>query len=515
MNILNIQQGSEDWLTIRKSNFTASEAPAALGKSKYTSRTELLNQKVSGFSKEIDSFTQSLFDKGHEAEAKARVIAEKIIGSDLYPITATLNANGLNLLASFDGCTIDETVIWEHKLFNESLADDVRNGTLDPHYTIQLDQQLLISGAEKCLFMTSDGTETNMAWCWYYPSPSKFDELLAGWSQFKQDLSKHVIAEIVEAPKADAIMRLPALAVQVTGKIVTSNLPDFKLQAENYIKSIKTDLETDEDFANAEATVKFCEKAEKELDVAKAAIIAQTVDIDELMRTVDHIQAQLRDKRLMVDKLVKSKKETIKQDIVNKGKWEYQTFVDALEKPFAPIRLVLPPVDFAGAIKNKRTLASLNDAVDTAVASAKITATNVANALRENITWYESVAGQYKFLFHDLQQIVFKSSEDFENLVNLRIAAHQEAEQKRAEQAAKAAQEAAAKKAEVKTVINAAPDVKPIIQAAKSQVFEPYLNDVPTEKDVAVLVSDVYGVDELKALEWLASMNFAALKNAA
>lgn len=513
MNILeNIQQGSEQWLAIRKTHLTASEAPAALGKSKYTSRTELLNQKASGVSKEIDSFTQALFDKGHKAEATARAIAEKIIQEDLYPVTATLEVEGLSLLASFDGCTIDESIIWEHKLYSESLANEVRSGALSDHYTVQLDQQLLISGASKCLFMTSDGTEENLAWCWYEPSQEKFDALISGWKQFQRDLETHVIAEVVEAPKADAIMRLPALAVQVKGEIIASNLPDFKAQAESFIASINTDLKTDEDFANADATVKFCEKAEKELDTAKAAIIAQTADIDEIMRTVDHIQAQLRDKRLMLDKLVKTKKDSIKLEIMNRGKWDYQAFVDALEKPFAPIRLVLPAIDLAGAIKNKRTLASLNDAVDTAVAQAKIVATNVANALREQITWYETAAADYKFLFNDLQQIVFKPADDFQLLVNTRIESHKAAEAKKAEEAAK--REEQAKAIEAGNVEAEKAVLKSSVQVQQAAPIAEVVSMKPTREQIIFAVAMHFKTDARTAASWIEA-EFSATAKAA
>ncbi|MCM2248878.1 hypothetical protein MYF60_28335, partial [Klebsiella pneumoniae] len=79
-----------------------------------------------------------------------------------------------------------------------------------------------------------------------------------------------------------------------------------------FIANIKTDLKTDEDFVQADATVKFCKEAEDNLEVAKNAAIAQTASIDELMRTVDHIKAQLRDKRLALDKLVEQRKKQIK-----------------------------------------------------------------------------------------------------------------------------------------------------------------------------------------------------------
>lgn len=523
MEYQNLVQGTVQWHEYRKAHFNASDAPAMLGLSPYKTRTQLLNEMKSGIAPEIDAATQRRFDEGHRFEALARPLVEKSIGEDLYPVTGSKG----KLSASFDGLTMDESICFEHKTLNDEIRSATCAADLGAHLRAQMEQQLMISGAEKCLFMASKwngDTLIEEVHHWYTSDAAMRTALIQGWNQFEIDLASHVIAEVVEAPKAESIMRLPALAVQIKGEIVASNLPDFKAQAETFIASIKTDLQTDEDFANADATVKFCEKAEKDLDVAKAAVIAQTGSIDELMRTVDHIQAQLRNKRLMLDKLVKSRKEEIKLEIMNNGKRDYQDFVDSLEKPFAPIKLVLPPVDLAGAIKNKRTLASLKDSVATAVANGKATAATVANALRDNITWYESVAGQYKFLFHDLQQIVFKSSEDFENLVNLRIASHQEAEQKRVEQAAqaaeaiKAAQEAKFNDYGAKTVINVAPDTKSIIQAAKAQVVEPAANLVPTAptaSEVVSIIADIYSADESDVIEWLAAMDFKQLKKAA
>ena len=64
-------------------------------------------------------------------------------------------------------------IIWEHKLWSVSLVADVQNNTLPAHYTLQMDQQLLVSGAKKCLFMVSDGTKENMVFCWYETTPEK------------------------------------------------------------------------------------------------------------------------------------------------------------------------------------------------------------------------------------------------------------------------------------------------------------------------------------------------------
>ncbi len=118
-----------------------------LGVSKYTSRTELLTQKKTGITAEVDPGKQRLFDAGHQAEAAARPLAEEIIGQDLYPMVAVREVNGLPLLASFDGIVMDESVVWETKLWNDSLAQACRVGDLEPHYWAQLEQR---PGTNQC-----------------------------------------------------------------------------------------------------------------------------------------------------------------------------------------------------------------------------------------------------------------------------------------------------------------------------------------------------------------------------
>jgi predicted phage-related endonuclease len=448
---------------------TASEAPAALGQSKYTTRSELLRQKATGAEKEVDAFTQDLFDQGHAAEERARFLAEEIIVSDLYPITATLTMDGIDLLASLDGSTMDEEVIWEHKLWSEPLAAAVRQGVLEPHYTIQMDQELLVSGAKKCLFMTSDGTRENMAWCWYESSQEKFDALISGWRQFQADLAAYVPHDIPDKPKAEAIMALPALAVQIRGEVITSNLPAFKSAAEKFIAGIKMDLATDEDFANGDATVKFCDAKEKEITIAMDAAIAQMASIDELMRTGNYVKDQLRTKRLALSKQIETRKTQIKETAVAERRQRYGEHVAGLNKELAVVAIDVPVPDFAGAIKGLKTIASLYDKLDTALANGKIAADAAAKDLRAKVEWYRQ-HGAYEFLFRDLQTLIQKPKEDFELAVTTRIEAHKQAEEKRkADEAEKAKAAAAVQPTPIaeptKQVI--APRVAPAVSAPK------------------------------------------------
>src|SRR5690606_7791397 len=96
------------------------------------------------------------------------------------------------------------------------------------------------------------------------------------------------------------------------------------------VSAINKDLQTDEDFADAEQTEKWCGDVEKKLDAAKEHALAQTQSIDELFRTTDDIREQFRRTRLDLDKLVKARKEAIRGEILQGGKGKYAAHLEAL-----------------------------------------------------------------------------------------------------------------------------------------------------------------------------------------
>src|SRR5699024_6687989 len=102
------------------------------------------------------------FDKGHEYEAIARPWAEGIIGEDLYPVVLSHEIEGLPLSASLDGLTMADEIAFEHKTLNQELATSLDEGVIPEHHRAQMEQQLLVSGAERCLFMASKGDRETM-----------------------------------------------------------------------------------------------------------------------------------------------------------------------------------------------------------------------------------------------------------------------------------------------------------------------------------------------------------------
>lgn len=223
MKTLNLKQGTPEWIEARTKYFTASEAPAMLGLSKYKTRDALLREKSSGLVEDVDHAKQRLFDRGHEAEAAARPLAEDFIGDELYPATGTLEVDGLPLLASFDGITMSEDLLWENKLWNGGLAADIEAGVIGDTYWPQLEQQLLVSGAAKVYFTASDGTAENTVGMWYQSVPKRRQQLIAGWKQFADDLANYVPVEVIPAAVAAPTEGFGALVLKVEGRVVACN----------------------------------------------------------------------------------------------------------------------------------------------------------------------------------------------------------------------------------------------------------------------------------------------------
>lgn len=430
MKILDLVQGSDEWHQVRLEHCTASEAPLAMGDTDQGKRTELLDLKKTGEAKAVSGFVQKfVFDPGHAMEASAREHLEVEMGEDLYPVVASVITDGIPLLASVDGQTMDGSILFEHKGWNEELAAMVRSGELPPKYYWQLEQQLHIFGAEKVLFVVSDGTLEKREILEYTPVPGRFNKLLAGWAQFLDDLDSHVVAAPDVKLVARNIANLPDLVIKLSGAVTASNLDQYKAQALEFIGSIKTDLQEDQDFVDAEATVKFCDAAEKRIAEIKKKALDDTASIKEAFEALDQMAAAMREKRLALNKLVTSRKAEIKDEIRTAAENDWLTHLAALDKEVGPrVRLPAIKCDIAGAMLNKRNLSSLRDAAQTAVAKAKIEANEIAAVMRTNLAVLRELPKNRHALFTDAQDIILKAADDFANLVALRVKAAEDQE---------------------------------------------------------------------------------------
>lgn len=430
MKILDVVQGEQDWHDARrKYPRTASMAGAMMGVSTNTSRDELIQMLAIGSEKEISDYVQNvIFEKGHQVEKKSRPIAQSIVGRGLYPVTATDDDE--YLLASYDGLTMAEDFAWECKQWNAEKANDVRSSIVPIEDYWQVVQQLCV-GAEKCLYMVTDGTEENTACVVMTLSPGDRDSLFDGWAQLDEDVANYEHVEAAPEVIGKAPDTLPALRIEVTGMVTSSNLMEFRETALAVFQGINKDLQTDDDFANADKTVKWCGEVEKRLEATKDYALSQTATIDELFKAIDDIKEQARATRLDLSKIVKARKDAVRFEIVQAGKDAISAHVDGLNESLGKRYMPAIPVDFGGAVKGKRTIASQKNAVNVELARAKIEASGIASRIQMNLLSLRGLAADYTFLFSDTAMLVLKDNDDVVNVIKLRIAEHQAAEEKR------------------------------------------------------------------------------------
>lgn len=342
----------------------------------------------------------------------------------------------MKLLASLDGITMDHAIICEVKSWNIVLVHAVQAGDLPDSHWPQVEQQLLVTGAKEALFVVSDGTEENTAFMWYASRPERRQRLVAGWKQFAADLKAYKStppAEPVQEVIAAPIKQLPALSIQVQGSIaLASNLEIFGAKLREFISNIIKEPKDDQDFADAEAAVKTLKKAEEALEQAETAALSQTASIDEMRSAVALNKELARSARLMLSKIVEQRKATIRLQIMQAGQRAFAAHVQMLERRIGMDMPEFKP-DFAGAMKGKKTVTSLRDAVEFIVANAKIAANEVADCIEINLKRFSELAAGYEFLFADRAQLALKSADDFEATIKLRIVEHKESQAKKEE----------------------------------------------------------------------------------
>ena len=468
-----LKQGTEAWLKYRREHRNASDAPAMLGESPYKTREQFLHECFTGISPDVDEATQRRFDEGHRFEELARKYAEKVLGEDLYPVVGSAG----ELSASFDGIVADESMIWEHKTVNDSIRDalavksEKAERNLPLHYRIQMEQQLMVSGAEKCLFMASrwnaDDQMVEMLHCFYHPDIALRERIVRGWAQFEIDLREYQPRPVEVKFVGKAPDMLPALHIQVSGRVTASNLFEFKAHAMAVFDGINTNLESDEDFADAEKTVKWCADVEDRLAAAKTHALSQTADIDELFRTIDDISAEARRKRLELDELVKSRKEELKSHIVMDARTSLGLHIAALNDRLGKPLMPAISADFAGAIKGKKNFDSMRDAVNTLLAAAKVDANMVAERIQANLAILKEHES-FGFLFSDVQVIALKQPDDLKLLVESCISNYRAAE---AAKTAAAEEARAAKRKQEEEAARIAADAA--VKAAAQQTPQP------------------------------------------
>lgn len=426
-----IAQGSDAWTAHRATARNASEAPAVMGASPYVTRADLIRRKATGIVPDVDAATQRIFDRGHAVEPLLRAFAEKMAGEDFFPIVATSDDGYLS--ASFDGVTMDETLLLECKQSNASKHNDVVQGIIPAEDHWQIVQQFAVcETAIELYYVIGDGTNEGTVFLVIPRSRIETDipKLRAAWAQFDADVAAYQPEAAQPEAIAAPVAGFGVLSLRVEGRVLASNLDGFRSDAEAFIERLPKpdELQTDQDFADADAAAKACAEAETRIKAACDAALAQMADVDSVLRMAKTIGETIRAARLALEKAVSAEKENRRADTIAHYVKQVGEHIAAINKTLGEYAISVPAglaATIGAAAKGKRTIMSIVDACDQAAANAKIAASQQAETVRQNIAEFANVPPEDSGLFPDRVALAHsKTPEDLRRLIAERIADH-------------------------------------------------------------------------------------------
>lgn len=146
--IIDLQQGSDEWLSFRECHIGASDAPIIMGKSPWMTMEELWEIKA-GFRKPKPKTAK--MQRGNDLEDEARKLLIEKTNVEFTPIVLKSTMHPF-LSASLDGINDDFDTICEIKCPNPKTHQEALNGFIPEYYMIQIQHALMVSGANQCYY---------------------------------------------------------------------------------------------------------------------------------------------------------------------------------------------------------------------------------------------------------------------------------------------------------------------------------------------------------------------------
>lgn len=180
------KQGAPEWLAWRQNGLGASDAPAVMGRSRWTTPYGLYRQKI-GLDPGPKMNPAML--RGIKLEPKARAAYEKHTGNVMVPMVLESATHPI-LRASLDGLEVDGTVALEVKCPGEEAHMLAKNGLVPDYYVDQTQQQLLVSGAKELHYWSFDGESGALVIV--YPDPARQQAIIEASLRFWERVTARV-----------------------------------------------------------------------------------------------------------------------------------------------------------------------------------------------------------------------------------------------------------------------------------------------------------------------------------
>lgn len=191
--IVALPQGSPEWHCYRQSRRNASESVAVLRLNPWITPYQLWLTKTGRFEPPV---TQAM-QRGTDLEPVARAAYEAETGLVMQPLVLEAGA----YRASLDGMTVEGELIVEIKCrlrgTRSDLWEDVRQGQVPKHYTVQVQHQMMASGAATAHLWVFDGQQGMLHAIGR--DAALMERIQNGWEGFQRYLDQDIPPPLSEA----------------------------------------------------------------------------------------------------------------------------------------------------------------------------------------------------------------------------------------------------------------------------------------------------------------------------
>jgi len=215
------------------------------------------------------------------------------------------------------------------------------------------------------------------------------------------------------------------LVIKIKGEVQDSNFGEWSRSLVEQIRSLNTDLRSDDDFAVASRQVKSFKAAEKRLAEAKQHALEQASGINKLFAAIDEVSAEARQARLVLERQIKQRKADIKAEIIDNGIRQVQEYLAQQPAPFSKLdhSEFLTRQDFETAVKGKTGTRGVNLAVSALVKQKQRDIDEKVRRVSENALLLDELPRDYALLFQDCENLVGLPFAELKLTVDNRIAA--------------------------------------------------------------------------------------------
>ncbi|EKT7737666.1 YqaJ viral recombinase family protein [Campylobacter coli] len=221
--IIDLEQGSVEWLNFRKGKITASIVASCIGEKGAFLSKEKAKELIQGV---YEPYVSEAMKKGREYEELIRAKMEFIIGKDITPIVIQSLENEL-FMASLDGIDNEKTIYeFKYSTNNEEYEQMLKFKKPSPKYYAQVQFQLFVGGFEKCVFVVLNEND-DLTYCVVKSDKEYQDFMLRKIDEFIKDYLVNQKSDYKELEDTKA-----------------KNLTIEIIRLENTIKPIKEKLES-------------------------------------------------------------------------------------------------------------------------------------------------------------------------------------------------------------------------------------------------------------------------------